>query len=140
MLRDVFGAIVGIAVAIVTVMLLQKIGHMAFPPPADLDVEDTRSMMDYVRSMPVAALLFVLVSYIFAAFDGTFVACWIGHAKPVIFALIIGVLMLVATISNLIMIPHPLWFSITAVVGIIAAASAAAYMAHAVFPSRLATE
>ena len=136
MLRDVLGAIIGVAVAVITVMLLQKIGHLAFPPPADLDVEDTQAMMEYVRSAPIAALLFVLASYIIAAFDGTFIACWIGRAKSFIFALIIGVLMLVATITNLIMIPHPLWFSITAVVGIVAAAWTAAYVAPAVFPSR----
>lgn len=131
MMRDVLAAIIGIAVAFVTVMLLQMLGHMVYPPPAGLNVEDTQAMSAYVSSMPVGAFLFVLASYVIAAFDGTFVACWIGRAKPFIFALVVGVLMLVATITNVIMIPHPLWFSISAVVGIIAAA----WLASLVAPS-----
>ena len=39
MLRDVLGAIVGIAVAVLTVMLFEWISHMVYPVPADLDTE-----------------------------------------------------------------------------------------------------
>jgi uncharacterized protein YacL len=53
---------------------------------------------------------------------GTFAACKIGTAKPIVFAGVVGGLMLIATVANLIMIPHPLWFSILGVVGVIVAA------------------
>lgn len=122
MLRDVIGAIVGVAVAVLTVMLFDWISHTAFPLPPDLEVNDTTAMSEYIGTMPLAAMLLVLAGYIVATFDGTFIAAWIGRAKPFIFALVVGVLMLVATISTLIMIPHPMWFNIASVVGIVAAA------------------
>ena len=91
-------------------------------------------MIEYVATLPVGALLFVLASYVIATFDGVFIAGWIGRAKPFIFALVVGVLMLVATITNLLMIPHPLWFSAAAIVGIIVAA----WIATLVVPARAA--
>jgi uncharacterized protein YacL len=39
-----------------------------------------------------------------------------------IYAIVVGGLMLVATAANLLTIPHPLWFSVLGVVGIIVAA------------------
>ena len=42
--------------------------------------------------------------------------------------------MLAATIANLILIPHPHWFSATAVVGIVAAAGMAAWLARRTLP------
>lgn len=131
-MRDVLGAVVGVAVAVLTVMLFDWISHTAFPPPPDLDVTDSEALSAYIASAPIGAMLLVLAGYIVATFDGTFIAIWIGRAKPFIFALIVGVLMLVATTTNLIMIPHPLWFTISAVVGIIAAAWAAWLIAPAV--------
>lgn len=136
MLRDVIGAVVGIAVAMITVLLLEKAGHYVYPAPADLDVRNTEAMMDYVASLPIGALLFVLIAYVIGTFDGVFVGAWIGRTKPVVFALVVGVLMLVATITNLIMIPHPLWFSVSAVAGIIVAA----WLATLVVPRPVAPE
>jgi hypothetical protein len=39
-----------------------------------------------------------------------------------IYAIVVGGLMFVATVANLIMIPHPVWFSVLGVAGIGAAA------------------
>lgn len=132
MLRDVIAAIVGVTAAVVTVALVEYLGHAVYPPPANLDIENTEAMIDYVATLPLGALLFVLAAYVIGTFNGVFVAVWIGRAKPFAFALVVGVLMLVATITNLIMIPHPLWFSISAVAGIVTAA----WLATLVAPSK----
>ncbi|MDH3748827.1 MAG: hypothetical protein OER97_11530 [Gammaproteobacteria bacterium] len=136
MLRGVLGAIVGIAVAVLTVILFEWISHTIFPVPPELDTQDSAEMSAYMASAPLGALLLVLAGYLVATFDGTFVACWIGRAKPHVYALLIGVLMLVATVSTLIMIPHPLWFSAAAFIGIIIAAWAAFRVAPSAVQSR----
>ena len=119
MLRNILGLIVGIAVAVVTVMLMQWLSHSTFPPPEGLDYTDTTAVNAHLASAPVAALVIVLASYLFATFDGVFIACLIGRVQPMIYALIIGVLMLAATASNLFMFRHPTWFSVGSIVGII---------------------
>ena len=130
-MRDVLGAVVGVAIAVLTVMLFEWISHTAFPPPPDLDVKSSEALSAYIASAPIGAILLLLAGYIVATFDGTFIAIWIGRAKPFVFALVVGVLMLVATTTNLIMILHPLWFTISAVVGIVVAAWAAWLVAPA---------
>lgn len=140
MLRDVLGAIVGIAVAVLTVMLFDWISHMVYPLPEDLDITSTAAMADHMASAPTGALLLVLAGFFVATFDGTLFAAWIGRAKPVIFALVVGVLMLVATISNLIMIPHPMWFNIAAVAGIVIAAWSATIAVPAIIKSNVSRQ
>ncbi len=140
MLRDVLGAITGIAVAVLTVMLFEWISHMVYPVPADLDTKSAAALADHMASAPPGALILVLAGYFVATFDGTFIACWIGRAKPVIFALVVGVLMLVATVSNLIMIPHPMWFNIAAVAGIIIAAWSATVAVPAVIKTNASSQ
>ena len=124
MVRKVLGAVVGIAIAVVTVALVEMISHAVFPPPADLDVSDSESLATYMRQAPVGALLLVVAGYLIGTFDGVFIGALIGRGKPAAYAALIGLLMLVATIANLIMIPHPFWFQAAAVIGIPLAALA----------------
>lgn len=134
MIRMILGAVVGLAVAIATVMIMQKLGHMVFPPPAGFEVEDTAAARAYVDSLPLGAFLFVLASYFIGTFDGVFAACLIARFKYRAFAIIIGGLMLVATIANLILIPHPHWFSASAVAGIGLSAYLAFWLARRTLP------
>ena len=75
--------------------------------------------------LPIGALLFVAVAWFIGTLGGTLAACKIGDAKPMIFAAVVGGLMLLGTLFNLMTIPHPLWFSILGVVGIVAARGSA---------------
>jgi hypothetical protein len=125
MVRKLVAAAVGVTTAILTVVASQWLSHRLFPPPENLASADSAALAAYIANAPVAALLIVLFGYILATFDGTLIACLIGRARASAYALLIGLLMLVATISNLIMIPHPLWFSATALLGIVIAAWAA---------------
>ena len=134
MIRMILGTVVGVTVAFVTVLVMQKIGHLVFPPPADFDVNDTEALRTYVDSMPVGAFAFVLASYVIGTFDGVFIACLIARMKYHVFGVIVGGLMLVATIANLILIPHPHWFSASAVTGIALAAFLASWLAGRALP------
>jgi len=122
MLRAVLGAIAGIITAVVTVMLMNWLSHSIYPPPAGIEIMDTDAMNAYLATAPIGALAIVLAGYLLATFNGVFVACLIGRIQPFFYALIIGVLMLAATASNLIMLQHPTWFSVSAIVGIIVSA------------------
>ena len=122
MIRDAGAALAGIVIAFVLVYAVQFVGHSIYPPPAGLDQHDIEAMQDYVSTLPVLALLFPMFAYFVGTFCGTLFACTVGTARPVIFAFIVGVLVMAGTVANLIWIPHPLWFSIGAVAGIIASA------------------
>ena len=129
MVRDAAAAVAGLVVAIVLIAAIQFLGHSIYPPPAGLDQTDAEAMQDYVSTLPVLALLFPMFAYFIGTFCGTLLACTIGTARPVIFAFIVGLVILAFTIANLISIPHPLWFSVIAVLGIIGSAWLAMTMA-----------
>ena len=74
MLRNIAAMIAGVVTAFVTIMLIDKIGHMVFPPPEGLDFTDPDAIRPYLATLPVGAFLFILASSVIAAFVGTLVA------------------------------------------------------------------
>lgn len=120
--KNIAAGIAGVVIAGALVWLVEMIGHSVYPPPADLDFGNPDSMRAYMATIPLGALLFVAGAWFIATLVGTLAACKIGSAKPLTFAVVVGGLMLIATAMNLVMIPHPIWFSILGVAGIVIAA------------------
>ena len=137
MFRNIGAALAGVAIAFVLVMLIEKIGHLIYPPPADLDYTDPEAIKPYIATLPFIALLFPMIAWVVGTFAGTIVASKIGTANSLLFAGVVGGLVLAATITNLIMIPHPMWFSIVSLIAIAASAWFAAKVASG--PSKTAT-
>lgn len=129
MIRNIIAGIAGLVIAMALIALIESLGHMAYPPPENLDFSDPDVMLPYIATLPIGALLFVMFAWFIGTFAGTLIACHIGNAKPVIYAVVIGGLILAATVANLIVIPHPLWFSIISLIGIAASAWGAMLLA-----------
>ena len=119
MMKNIAGAVAGVITAFITVMLVDKIGHMIYPPPEGLDFTDPEAIGPYMATLPIGAYLFILASSVTAAFIGTMVGCYIGTASPNLFGAIVGGIVLAATIANFIFIPHPLWLAIATLLGIV---------------------
>ena len=122
MIRNAAAAIAGLITAFVLIMLIEKLGHFIYPPPPDLDFSDPEAIRPYIATLPFPALMFPMLAWMTGAFVGSLVACLIGIARPMAFAVIVGGLVLAGTVSNLIVIPHPLWFSVLSLLGIVASA------------------
>ncbi len=122
MAKKIAAGIAGVIVAFALVWFVENIGHSVYPPPADLDFADADAMRAYIDALPVGALLFVAGAWFLGTLGGIVTACRIGDAEPRTYTMVVGGLVLLATAANLIMIPHPAWFSIMGVVGILIAA------------------
>lgn len=120
--KNIAAGIAGVLVAAGLVWLIEMIGHSVYPMPAELNISDTDAMRSYVAGLPIGAFLFVGGGWFLGTLAGTTAACRIGTAKPQVFAMVVGGMMLAATAFNHAVIPHPLWFAITGVAGIIVAA------------------
>ena len=120
--RNIGAGVAGIVIAMLTVWLVQLVGHAVYTPPAGLDSQDLEAMRAYVDTLPLGAFLFVIASYFIGTLAGTCAACAIGTMLPRVFAILIGCLMLVATAMNVAMIPHPTWFIVVAVIAIVVGA------------------
>ena len=122
MLRSALSVVLGIVSAFVTVMLVDKLNHLIYPPPPGLDFSDTAAVEPYLATLPLGAYLLVIASSVVAALIGTLVAIYVGHIRPFYCAVIVGGIVLAATIANFIAIPHPLWLSAITLLGIVASA------------------
>lgn len=120
MLRKISAVLLGLLVSVVTVMLVEWISHQVYPLPPDLDFKDPEKVRSYVSGLPLGAFLAILLGWLLGTLAGGMAACRVAREKPAVFASIIGAVMMAATVANLIMIPHPTWFSIPGI-GVIAA-------------------
>ena len=120
MIRKILAVVLGIVVAVVLIIAIEALGHTVYPMPDGLDLTNPEVLKAYVMDAPIAALLLVLGAWLVAALVGGLLACFIAKESPLVYSAIIGGLVLIGTVINFISIPHPLWFSITSVLAIIA--------------------
>jgi hypothetical protein len=113
-IRNILGIIAGIAVAVLTVMAVQGIGHALYPYPADVDLNDPEQIARVFPTIPVAAKLFVVAAWFGGALAGAAVAKGLGGRGWA--AWTIAVLIAVGALANIFVIPHPVWMQISAVV------------------------
>jgi hypothetical protein len=119
MFRNLVAIVIGVITAFVTVMLVDKIGHIVYPPPAGLDFTNPDAIRPYLATLPIGAFLFILASAVVAAFAGTLVGCYLGTANPRLFGAAAGGIILAKTIESFIAIPHPLWLSLATLAGVV---------------------
>ena len=114
MLRTILGIVAGVVVAFVVLMGLEMAGHAAMPPPAGLDPADPEDLKQMVASASTAAKAWVVFAWFAAAVAGGWVARRLSRASWA--GWVIAGLIVVGGIANIMMIPHPLWLQIAAVV------------------------
>lgn len=120
MIRKIAAVIIGAILAIVLIIVVEKLSHSIYPPPTNLDMSDKEAIRAYFGSVPAGALLFVGAAWMIGAFGGGLLATFIAKESAVTNCVIIGGLVLVGAVMNLISIPHPTWFSISSIIAIVA--------------------
>jgi hypothetical protein len=129
--RKIAAVLLGVITAFALVAVIQKLGHLVYPPPADLSLDDPERWKAYVAGLPPGPFFFVLAAWALGTLGGGLVAARIARQKPLFYALIVGAVVMIASIAQLVAIPHPLWFTIAAFILIPAAAYVAAQLASA---------
>ena len=133
MIRNLAAFVIGVVTAFVTVMLVDTVGHLVYPPPEGLDATNPDAIRPYLATLPIGAFLFILASSAIGAFAGTLGACFIGTARPGTFGAVVGGIVFAASVANFIAIPHPLWLSLATLSGVILSTLAAMRLAAATF-------
>ncbi len=103
------GLIAGMAVNMAIILLNM---YVLFPMPPGLDMNDGPAMSAYVATLPLTALLIVIVAHLGQSFVGGWVAARLSASAPVRQALIVGVLSLLAGVLNMMQIAAPTWMMI----------------------------
>lgn len=117
-MRSVLAVIAGMIVASAVIFGLEFLGSILFPLPEGADPTNTEWLKENMDSIPTGSMIMVALAHVIGIILGMIVAALIAKIT-MIPSYIVGILLLVGTIINLIMIPHPFWFSVTDLVGVI---------------------
>ena len=135
MIRKLAAAVVGLIVAIVTIRAVEMLGHLIYPPPADIEFGDPEQVREFMSTLPVGSILFVGAAWAVGTFLGTVAGALVSNSKPLPYAIVVGGFVLAGAATMLLIIPHPWWFTVAAPLSIIAAAILGIYLAPGLRPS-----
>ena len=119
MLRRILAAIAGIIAAIITISIIEKLGHVLFPYPEGAKPMDIEWIKNNVDLIPQGSMIAVIIAHGVGVAVGMFVAGLISKTS-IIPAYVVAGFMVVATIANWFMIPSPTWFYIADGISVIA--------------------
>ena len=118
--RSIAGVVVGVIVGAVLVLIVEFIGHRAFPPMTPLDVGDANA----VKALPLGAKVALLIAWAAGAFGGGAAALIIAKRWAPVAWLVAATILLFAA-SNFLSFAHPLWM----VIGSVPAAALGGWLA-----------
>ena len=91
--------------------------HAMYPPPPGLDFKDKAAIANYMTQVPASAMMLQLLNYfVCSLLAGAVATLFSGRAvsSP---ALIVGVVITLASVANIIMLPgQPLWFLVVTLI------------------------
>ena len=129
MIRSAIVLLAGVVAAVLVVTLMDWVAGSLYALPAGIDRNNPESMRQAVAALPAAVFLLLLGGWVLAAGAGSYLAARLATHDYVTHGLIVALFVLVATLGNLAMIPHPVWLWPAAIILIPAAGWAAAKFA-----------
>lgn len=108
-LRTTLALLAGIAVTFFTISAVEQVGHLVFPLPPAVDLQDSTAIAAYMKQLPVVALLLVLVGWVLGILTGMTIASLLAGRPRGRFALACGGLVTVGAAANFYLLPHPQW-------------------------------
>ncbi len=113
--RAIIAVIAGAAAAFFGILVVEGLGALVAPAGPSPALTDDQAMRAYLATLPWSAYAFVIGAYLAGSTIGGVVALKIvgDGASRTVWA--VGALVLAATVANVVMIPHPLWFTVASV-------------------------
>lgn len=111
----------GIVAALVVVTVGDGLAGAIAPLPPGLDFKDTQAVAAAIAALPLTAKLVLLAGWAVAAGLGAFTAARTAPTKRVAMGWIAAGFVLVSTVANMLMLPHPAWMWPAAIAAILAA-------------------
>jgi len=108
-MRDITAVLLGWIVGMVANMAFVFLSVALYPMPDGVTFNDKEGFAAYIETLPLTAFLIILAAHLGQAFFGALVAAKISRKRPMVVAMIIGVLSLIGGYINMQSIPLPTW-------------------------------
>lgn len=127
MLRGILGIVVGLVAGVLMTFVAQLAGHMIYPPPPGMDLNDPALLQAFMEQVPMGAKVGVLVAWALGIFVGSTVAILVAQRQSWA-AWVVSVVLFAMALYTMTVIPHPDWMLWAATLGTLVSAIAAAYI------------
>jgi hypothetical protein len=98
----------GMLTASVIIFGVEYLNLLIYPFPNNLDINNQKLLMEYIKTLPAGAFIIILTGYILGSFAGGIVSTFISGRVNYIPAIVVGAILTSTGMSN----PDPTWFSI----------------------------
>lgn len=116
-LRNILAVIAGIIIGGIVNMGLIMVSGSIIPPPAGVDVTDMESLKSSMHLFEPRHFIFPFLAHALGTLAGAFAASAFAASHKMKLALSVGGFFLLGGITNVLMLPSPLWFSMLDLLG-----------------------
>ena len=107
--KNILAVVLGLIASFIIILLLEGVGHVIYPPPTDLDMEDIDAIKAFTASAPNIVFILAIVAYAIGSIIGGLVSAVIAINNKMSQAITVGGILMGLGAYNLFMIPHPIW-------------------------------
>ena len=111
-LKNILAIIAGAFVGSVVNMGIIMMSSSVIPPPEGADVTTVEGLKASMHLFEPKHFILPFLAHALGTFTGAFVAAKIAATYKMRFAMAIGLLFLAGGITNIVMLPSPIWFTI----------------------------
>ncbi|MBK8451358.1 MAG: hypothetical protein IPL42_15615 [Saprospiraceae bacterium] len=111
-LRNILAVVVGAILGSVVNMGFIMVSGSIIPPPDGADVTTMDGLKASMHLFQPKHFIFPFLAHAFGTFVGAFIAAKMAIRQKMIYAMGIGVFFLIGGITNIFMLPSPVWFTV----------------------------
>jgi hypothetical protein len=109
LVRRVLAVLGGCVAAVMVVVLSDLTVGSLYPLPSSEALSTPEAARAAIAAVPLSALVLLVIGWALAAGVGAFAAVRLGPDRRMPLGLVVAALLVLATVANLAMLPHPAW-------------------------------
>lgn len=110
MKRNIISVVVGLAVAVITFLVVETVNTSLHPVPKNLNFKDNVAVKSFYESQPISFWLLVLAGWIVGSLLCGILIKMISKNENKTLPIIAGIILTLSAVVNFFSLPHPIWF------------------------------
>lgn len=110
MKRNILSVVVGLAIAIITFLIVETINASFHPTPTNLDLQDSIAVKTFYENQPPTFWVMVLTGWIIGSLLCGLLIKIISKNENRKLPIIAGIILTLSAVANFFSLPHPTWF------------------------------
>jgi hypothetical protein len=133
-IRAILAIVAGVLAGGAVIAAIQSLSP--YHPPEGVTPNNPTVFSEWTRSLPTAAYMYVLVSYLTGSFAGGFLTNLISRPTKYSPALITGFGLTIFAVGNFLAFTHPEWLTYSSCIGLPVLAWIGGWLSNVVFPKK----